>query len=205
MKSSPTELTGRLVEWDLEKGFGFLEVGERRFSLRWREVIDARRPPAVGDSFRFREGHDSEGRAIARQARRRRNVGWLCRLAIWALILGLCLVLPLVAWYHYLAHLPLLDAALVGVNLLTYWAYFIDKRRAELGEWRVPETSLHLLELAGGWPAARIAQRQLRHKCTKPGYQRVFWLIVAAYQVVAIDLMRDWTWARRLFTALDLL
>jgi len=41
---------------------------------------------------------------------------------------------------------------------------------------------LHLLELLGGWPGAFLAQRRLRHKCSKRRYQFVFWLIVLAYQ-----------------------
>ncbi|SJM91388.1 Cold-shock protein (fragment) [Crenothrix polyspora] len=47
--------------------------------------------------------------------------------------------------------------------------------------WRIPEKSLHTLELLGGWPGALLAQRTLRHKNRKPSYQVVFWLIVGLH------------------------
>ena len=51
---------------------------------------------------------------------------------------------------------------------------------------------LHLAELLGGWPAAFVAQRALRHKISKTSYQATFWLIVALHQGVALDFLWDW-------------
>jgi uncharacterized membrane protein YsdA (DUF1294 family) len=73
------------------------------------------------------------------------------------------------------------------VSLLTYFFYRSDKRRAEDGDWRVPESSLHLLELVGGWPGAFLAQRTLRHKTAKTSFQLIFWSIVILYQLAALD------------------
>jgi uncharacterized membrane protein YsdA (DUF1294 family) len=84
----------------------------------------------------------------------------------------------------------------VLVSAVTYAVYRMDKRRAEEGLWRVPEANLHLLELLGGWPGAFIAQRRLRHKCSKVSYQVMFWLIVVIYQVAALDSLQDWRFAR---------
>ena len=89
-----------------------------------------------------------------------------------------------------------LDFRWVGIyalilNTLTYWTYALDKRRAEAGDWRVPEARLHLLEMLGGWPGAFLAQRRLRHKCSKGSYQFTFWLIVLAYQFVAFDSLQN--------------
>jgi uncharacterized membrane protein YsdA (DUF1294 family) len=75
------------------------------------------------------------------------------------------------------------------INLLTFGVYAWDKRRARAGGWRVAEFQLHLLELIGGWPAAWVAQRALRHKCTKKRYQVVYWLILIIYQLVALDIL----------------
>jgi uncharacterized membrane protein YsdA (DUF1294 family) len=69
--------------------------------------------------------------------------------------------------------------------------YAHDKRRAVSNEWRMPESSLHLGELFGGWPGAFLAQRRLRHKCAKPGYQVMFWTIVLLHQVAAVDVLLD--------------
>src|SRR5512137_1245638 len=82
------------------------------------------------------------------------------------------------------------------LNGATYWTYAVDERRAGANGWRVAEWHLHLLEALGGWPGAFLAQRRLRHKCSKASYQTVFWLIVLAYQVVAIDSLREWRIAR---------
>lgn len=87
-------------------------------------------------------------------------------------------------------------AYLVGygalISTFTALAYWRDKRRAEAGEWRIPEKVLHGLELAGGWPAAFGMQQILRHKCSKLGYQVQFWGIVALHQYVALDYLKDW-------------
>ena len=66
-----------------------------------------------------------------------------------------------------------------------------DKSKAMSGAWRISENSLHLAELLGGWPGALLAQRGLRHKCSKPSYQSVFWTIVLLYQLAAADLLLD--------------
>ena len=75
---------------------------------------------------------------------------------------------------------------------LTYFLYADDKRRAPGAAWRVPETTLHLFELVGGWPGALLAQRSLRHKSSKPRFLLVFWLIVGTYQFVAVDYLLGW-------------
>ena len=41
----------------------------------------------------------------------------------------------------------------------------------------------------GGWPGALLAQRRLRHKCSKPSYQIIFWIIVTLFQVAAADVI----------------
>ncbi len=46
---------------------------------------------------------------------------------------------------------------------------------------------MHLCELLGGWPAAFIAQRTLRHKSAKFSYRLIFWMIVFLHQIAAAD------------------
>lgn len=57
---------------------------------------------------------------------------------------------------------------------ITYYAYWRDKSAAKRKDWRTPEAWLHTLELGGGWVAAFIAQRTLRHKSAKRTYQQTY-------------------------------
>ena len=91
-----------------------------------------------------------------------------------------------------------LAAAPMAVSIFTFFAYRSDKRRAEAGEWRIPESMLHLGELVGGWPGAFLAQRRYRHKTAKTSYQIAFWLIVLIHQSVAFDSLFGWRMAKEL-------
>ncbi len=110
-------------------------------------------------------------------------------------LIGL-LVLPVYAVQRHGPIAPWVGVAAGAVSALSYWAYALDKRRAEEGLWRVPEMRLHLLDLLGGWPGGFLAQRRLRHKCSKSSYQVVFWLIVLSYQFAAYDSLRNWQLSR---------
>ena len=77
-----------------------------------------------------------------------------------------------------------LAAGLVVVNLLTFAAFAVDKRRSQTGEWRIPETTLLTLAALGGWPAAKLAQRTLRHKTRKEPFRTM--LNMVALPMVAI-------------------
>lgn len=68
--------------------------------------------------------------------------------------------------------------AYVGASVVSFIQYVSDKNKAQADEWRTPESSLHLVELLGGWPGAFTAQKLLRHKTRKGSYQATYWLIV---------------------------
>lgn len=60
----------------------------------------------------------------------------------------------------------------------SFAVYAVDKSAARAGRWRVPERTLLLIGLAGGWPGAVVAQQVLRHKTCKPGFRFLFWASV---------------------------
>ncbi|MCF5934935.1 DUF1294 domain-containing protein, partial [Xanthomonas perforans] len=66
-----------------------------------------------------------------------------------------------------------------AASLVTLLIYAMDKSAAQRNQWRIPESSLHLLALIGGWPGALLAQEIYRHKCSKAAFQLRFWLTVA--------------------------
>lgn len=72
--------------------------------------------------------------------------------------------------------LPLWVAGLyLAMSAATFVAYALDKSAALRGAWRTPESTLHTLALAGGWPGALLAQQVLRHKSRKAAFRLVFW------------------------------
>jgi len=88
--------------------------------------------------------------------------------------------------------LPGMTLVIFGVlSLLAFSAYAHDKRAARLQARRTPEWVLHLLELAGGWPGALLAQRLLRHKNRKLAYQFAFWACVLLHEATLGHLWRQ--------------
>ncbi len=76
-------------------------------------------------------------------------------------------------------------ALYLPMSLLCFVAYYRDKQSAIHGRRRTPEARLHLYELLGGWPGGLLAQRLIRHKNRKVGYQLRFWLIVLVHAGLA--------------------
>jgi uncharacterized membrane protein YsdA (DUF1294 family)/cold shock CspA family protein len=75
--------------------------------------------------------------------------------------------------------LPLWVAGVYLVlSAATFITYAADKSAAASRSWRTPESTLHILALAGGWPGALLAQQFLRHKSTKQEFRQVFWATV---------------------------
>ena len=110
-------------------------------------------------------------------------------------LIGL-LALPVYALQRHGIIVPWVGGVAMAMSALTYWVYALDKRRAEEGLWRISEANLHLLELLGGWPGGFLAQRRLRHKCSKGSFQFVFWVIVLVWQFAALDSLHNWQYSR---------
>ncbi|MDH5912609.1 DUF1294 domain-containing protein [Vibrio splendidus] len=66
----------------------------------------------------------------------------------------------------------------LAIGVVTFFVYSKDKRAAINGNWRVPEKTLHILSVAGGWLGALIAQEKLRHKTQKQPFRAIYWLTV---------------------------
>ena len=81
----------------------------------------------------------------------------------------------------------MLTAALIAiplyavVSLTTFIAFALDKRRAQRDIRRIPEATLHLLELLGGFPGAFLAMKFLRHKNRKPRFIAITFAVAALH------------------------
>jgi uncharacterized membrane protein YsdA (DUF1294 family) len=119
----------------------------------------------------------------------RRRIPWIA-----ASVLAILLIAPVLAlirldpWFDW----RILVAAPIAISFITFFAYRSDKLRAEAGERRIPETTLHLFALLGGWPGAFLAQRMFRHKVSKVSFQLTFWAVVLLHEFVAIDFLQHW-------------
>lgn len=67
---------------------------------------------------------------------------------------------------------------LLLVSVLTFVIYGGDKMAARKGWRRVPELTLLVLGLAGGWPGALLGQQLFRHKTQKQPFKRYFFITV---------------------------
>ncbi|HET9664971.1 MAG TPA: DUF1294 domain-containing protein [Burkholderiales bacterium] len=79
----------------------------------------------------------------------------------------------------------------LAVSSLSYSIYSADKVAAGRGMQRTPESTLHLVDLLGGWPGGLIAQQRLRHKTVKTSFQSAFWVTVLANMAGVTWLVRS--------------
>ncbi len=96
------------------------------------------------------------------------------------------MMIPISTW----GRLAIVGGAVVVASVVAFVLYGLDKAAAQRGARRVPEKTLHLWGLFGGWPGALLAQQLFRHKTRKVSFQVVFWLTVvlncAAIGLVAL-------------------
>lgn len=71
------------------------------------------------------------------------------------------------------------------INVLTMVIYGADKMAARKGMRRVPEATLLVFGVTGGWPGAIAGQQLFRHKTQKQPFKTYFFISV----VVSIALM----------------
>jgi uncharacterized membrane protein YsdA (DUF1294 family) len=70
-----------------------------------------------------------------------------------------------------------------AINAVTFFMFWLDKRRSKAGVWRVSENKLLGPAMLGGSLGALLAQQVYRHKTTKQPFRG--WLIaIALYHIV---------------------
>lgn len=171
---------GKLVSWDADKGFGFIApaTDDKNVFVHASNFSNRKRKPQINDVITYTMSRDERGRdraidatfsgeTLARKKVNNTNRFGLYFAALFIIVLVLLYllsVIPKEVVYLYL-----------GLSTLTVFAYVWDKRKARSGHWRTPESTLHFLALAGGWPGAAVAQHVFRHKSKKRAFRLVFW------------------------------
>jgi uncharacterized membrane protein YsdA (DUF1294 family)/cold shock CspA family protein len=174
---------GKLIKWNAEKAFGFVRpnAGGTDVFIHKTALSNRKRTPQINDIITFSITKDKAGRYTASDAtflgeKLEKKVAIKPRKL--SLLLSL-LFLAVITASYFSGQFP--QKLLFGYfcfSTITFLAYAFDKSKAQRGEWRVKESTLHLFSLMGGWPGAAIAQQLLRHKSQKREFRKVFWLTV---------------------------
>ncbi|OCH13504.1 DUF1294 domain-containing protein [Aliivibrio fischeri] len=168
-------MKGRVVEWNDSKGYGFISAlnGELKVFLHISTLKNKNRRPKVGDEVSFDINEEIKGRFNANNV----SIAGANTIPSTIMFCFIYLVLASVALVMFNGEKMFLVLYL-GMSLLTYVMYAIDKNAAKKGNWRTPENTLHVLSLLGGWPGALFAQNQFRHKSKKQPFKTILWITI---------------------------
>lgn len=209
---APSKQQGHVYKWQDDKGFGFIETSSGASLFFHISEFRAQRRPEVGEAVVFDVGQDSQGRLQARQVQelsfvqqkmaeknrqirqrnRKRNAqaefaaGQKKRLFLG---IGFYGVLILLAATQKLSWLVVAWYAVLGI--VTYITYAKDKAAAQNGDWRTPESTLHILSALGGWVGALVAQTYLRHKSQKAEFRMTYYMTVVINMAGLLFLLVD--------------
>lgn len=191
------EYRGVIVNWNDDRGFGFVRPagGGTELFFHISDYRGAGRP-ASGDGVNFEIGTGRDGKPAAVRVRpsfaravqpsvqnahfdRNSIRVWLA-----AVIIALAFAVAI------RNHAPIVFTLLyLAMGVASFVLYAIDKKSARSGGWRVPETSLHLLDLTFGIAGGLIAQHVLRHKTAKRAFAVLSYLIALAHIALMTSLL----------------
>ena len=175
--------TGKITFWKGDKGYGFItpSSGAKQVFVHINEFSNRDERPKIGQLDSFSLSKDKQGRPCAIRVARadekipreiKRNDGLL-------MILAATLFLVVVALLVLVGKTPVqVLLVYLAASAVTFIVYALDKSAAQRDAWRTPESTLHVLSMAGGWPGALVAQQTLRHKSSKQSFRFIFWLTV---------------------------
>lgn len=192
--------TGKLVDWDDDRGFGFIQrrTGSEQIFVHIKAIRQSDTHPQLGDRLSYTVGPGRNGKLAAldvaiiranphrlpRESAQRgapqtpfaRNFNrlWVA-LALTVLLIAAITTNRLPAW-------GAVPYTLVG--LLSFWQYRADKAAAKAGVWRTSEYQLHVLDLAFGIVGGLLAQQIYRHKTSKPLFRAITWGIATLHMAM---------------------
>lgn len=174
---------GKISSWKNAQGFGFITPngGGPAVIVHIRSFTDRGMRPAIDDIVTYHLSTNEKGQPraesvafvchpAARDTAPRSGRGPLFATVCFLVLLGAFVIakkLPAIILLLYL-----------GTSTFAFIAYALDKSAAQNNQWRIKESTLHMVALAGGWPGALLAQKVLRHKSKKQTFKTEFWLTV---------------------------
>jgi uncharacterized membrane protein YsdA (DUF1294 family)/cold shock CspA family protein len=180
--------TGTLKSWNDDRGFGFIEPteGGQEVFAHIKAFPAGTGRPSVGQEVTFAvelgPGGKKRAHSVQYPVRSRGRASVRVETpAPWTATRLLAIPAFMVIYAYVIwrwGFKPPILFAYVGVSVVAFVAYGLDKAAALSGRWRTSENTLHLLSVAGGWPGALLAQQVLRHKTSKQSFISVFWFTV---------------------------
>jgi len=180
VRSTP-RYQGKITSWKDDQGYGFITPngGGPAVFVHIKSFSDRSNRPVVDNVVTFELTENERGQpragkvafvraAASRQASARtgRQSLSLPVAAGFLIVLAAAVLAGKVPRFVF--------AAYIGLSVITWIAYAIDKSAAQNDRWRTKESTLHMLSLVGGWPGALVAQRLLRHKSKKEAFRNAF-------------------------------
>ncbi len=195
---------GHVVKFDSERKFGFIKPQgfdkEIFFHIRG---FRAGRDPKIGEQVIFEIGQDNSGRPVAihiqealfvakkqqehqirqqakrayqeRQKQKHGTPNLLCAFAIGYFLLMSALSIKMSLTNSLSNMIPVYYLV---VSVVSFVLYYHDKSKAARDDWRTPESTLHAVDVLGGWIGATFAHKLLNHKATKAAFRRVFYVTI---------------------------
>ncbi|TXH88596.1 MAG: DUF1294 domain-containing protein [Rhodoferax sp.] len=179
---------GKISKWNDERGFGFIEPakGGQELFVHIKAFAPGLGRPQVGAmvSFEVEPAQDGKKRAVRIEpmtVSRGRGNKPPVRQKSWnrasLSVLGVfVLSYPLILLFG--RPLPYAWAAYLGMSVVTFGFYWVDKRAAEANAWRISESTLITLGALCGWPGAVVGQHVFQHKTIKESFRIQHWVSV---------------------------
>jgi uncharacterized membrane protein YsdA (DUF1294 family)/cold shock CspA family protein len=194
-------IKGTLTVWNDARGFGFLfpSTGGPTIWVHIKAFRQLEGRPQVGERFTFEVDQYLDGTQRAQNVTPIRAPKLLRNPKPWRKFWGIgwdslsLLAIPafavLFAFVALFWEMPLwVSFIYIGLSIVCYVAYSVDKTAAALQRWRISENALLGLGVIGGWPGAIIAQQVLRHKTKKRGFVTSFWRTVVLNVVLFVTI-----------------
>ena len=195
-------VSGKIVKWDSERGFGFVKtaevaediffhvntlVGKNETSPQQNESVtvfakyddDKKRWSATKITSPKREQLKAECEAKEHTLIRpmKDKLKWA------APVVGVWLLVVYVASWA-------LGTSYLLISSITLAIYALDKKLAlDKTNNRIPENTLHVLAVIGGWAGALVARFLFRHKTQKQPFVQIFWVTVASNVSITVYLI----------------
>ena len=180
-------IEGSISHWNDEKGFGFIRYKAKASGVFFHISSFAYHHirPQKGDKVTFivteNNGRYSAQRVVLAKDADSIHIDNIIDSTQLPPHIAEAFVFGLISIFFYaaLAYIsaPLAIASLIISNL-TYMLYSLDKQASLQHRQRIPEASLHIAAMLGGWPGALIARAMLRHKTKKIRFVIFFWLSI---------------------------